>query len=495
MALSEQIQAHLHQLGAAGDEGQVIAFFDLDRTLIPGYSAIAFLLEWVRGGNKGARGLAGEILANINRRGGGKRYTGLYRSVVRAMAGVDELELQQYGVRAFERNLEASIFREARQIIDYHRQLGHKVVIVSAATTYQTSPIADALGVDAFFCTRLKTRDGVLTGDVKGGLCFGEGKVLAAQRYARSVGGSLKNSWFYSDSADDLPLLKKVGHPVATNPSDSLAACAMNREWPILRFSSRGKVNLESLLRTALTANALVSTVAAGAASWVLSRSQSTAANNMTTWLGDIGSAFAGLDFEIEGIEHLEEVRPAIFTFNHQSYLDSVVMAHLLRHDIVAFCKKELTDNPILGPILKAHGAIFVDRDSRNQSLCLRQASEAIVDGKSLVIAPEGTRSTNGELGVFKPGAFYLARKMKVPIVPVILHNVSDALPKGKLLLRPATIKVTVLPPVMPADIKNIRRLSAELRAQYSAALADSAPLDRAHYSCRASSSAITSGR
>jgi putative phosphoserine phosphatase/1-acylglycerol-3-phosphate O-acyltransferase len=142
-------------------------------------------------------------------------------------------------------------------------------------------------------------------------------------------------------------------------------------------------------------------------------------------------------------------------------------MAHLVRHDFVALCKQEVAENRLLGPLLRAHGTIFVDRDRADQSLCFNQAREALANGKSLVIAPEGTRSATGELLDFKQGAFLLARKMRVAIVPVVLHNVSDALPKGKLLVRPATIQVTVLPPLWPEDIGSVKDAGRALRERY----------------------------
>ena len=187
----------------------------------------------------------------------------------------------------------------------------------------------------------------------------------------------------------------------------------------------------------------------------------------MTGVFGDHGAAFAGLDFEIDGTPHLEAVRPAIFVFNHQSFLDAVVMAHLVRHDFVAFCKEEVAANPILGPLMKAHGTIFVRRGAPNQRKCLAEARSALQSGKSLLIAPEGTRSATGELDVFKEGAFYLARRMQVPIIPVVLHNVSDAMPKGRLLLRPATIQVTVLPPLDPLHLGSPKEAGALLRQRY----------------------------
>jgi len=83
------------------------------------------------------------------------------------------------------------------------------------------------------------------------------------------------------------------------------------------------------------------------------------------------------------------------------------------------------------------------------------------------VIAPEGTRSATGELLEFKQGAFFMARKLAVPIIPVVLHNVSDALPKGKLLVRPATIQVTVMPPLWPEEIGALKTAGERLREEY----------------------------
>ncbi len=472
MAVDPLVLKHWVSLEAQHSEGPVVAFFDMDRTVLLGYTAIALALEWVRQRNAGAgqaggRKLAREMLSSADRRIGGRQYTAAYRRFIRGLAGIEESFLRELGENAFERSVQASLYREARQIVRRHKELGHKVVLVTAATEYQAAPVARALEADAVFSTRLKINGGRVTGDVDGNLCHGEGKVIAARRYLRKLGASADEAWFYSDSRDDLPLLKRVGRPVATNPSPALRAEAIERGWTVLDFSSRGKPNLESVLRTALTANTLVTTAAAGAASWLLSRSPNKAANRMTSWLGDVGVAVAGLEFEIAGLEHLDSVRPAIFTFNHQSYLDSVVMAHLVRHDFVGFCKQEVASNRLLGPLLRAHGTIFVDRDRADQSLCFTQAREALRNGKSLVIAPEGTRSATGELLEFKQGAFFMARKLGVPIVPVVLHNVSDALPKGRLLVRPATIQVTVLPPLWPEDIGALKTAGVRLREQY----------------------------
>jgi putative phosphoserine phosphatase/1-acylglycerol-3-phosphate O-acyltransferase len=223
-----------------------------------------------------------------------------------------------------------------------------------------------------------------------------------------------------------------------------------------------------------LTLQAVVATTAVGAIGRRMGLEAVSNANRMTRLLGDVGSGFAGLDFEIEGADHLHRARPAIFVFNHQSLLDSLVLAHLLRRDVVAFCKQELATNPLAGPLLRQVETIFVDRGAEDQSGVLRQALAVLASGRSLVIAPEGTRSTLGEIQPFRHGAFLLAKKAGVPIVPIVLHNVKDALPKGGWLLRPATIRITVLPPVPPEQMGGVRQVCRAMEEQYTRLLGKS---------------------
>jgi putative phosphoserine phosphatase/1-acylglycerol-3-phosphate O-acyltransferase len=454
MALEKLVQEQALRIQSCHAKGQVVAFFDFDRTLINGYSAAALAREYLRSGNQRLRGVAREVQAVIEGERPGRGYLSLYRSLVSAMAGVRVSTVSALAQAAFERSLEGAIYREARQLIRLHRQLGHKVVIISTASRFQVQAVGDILEVDEICCTELVERDGRLTGDIDGEPCFGEAKVIAARRMARRYRAPLKDAWFYSDSHDDLPLLNRVGHPVPTNPSRKLSQIAEQKDWISLNFCSRGPANLESVLRTAMMANVLATTVLAGAGDWLLSRSPQQVQNRMSSWLGDTGVGFAGLEFEIDGIEHLESARPAIFVFNHQSYLDAIVMAYLIRHDFAGLCKQEVAQNPVLGPLLRAHGTIFVDREG-SPAACLEKARDTLAHGKSLVIAPEGTRSATGLLGDFKKGAFYLARRARVPIIPVVLHNVSDALPKGQFLLRPATVQVTVMPPIYAKELRH----------------------------------------
>ncbi len=473
------LDVQLQTIATASNPQSTIAFFDLDRTLIAGYSILAVARETAeQGARRGKLRQAGKVVQDIVKHkvySSGGNYHRLVKRTTKALTGVSESSLHEIGEQAYRKHIAKTLYREAVALVEAHRAAGHKLVIITSASRYQAEPVARVLGIDEIHCTRLEVVDGRFTGNVISPMCFGEGKLLAAQRSARQYKASLKNCWFYSDSSDDLPLLRKVGHPVAVNPSDKLGAHARTKQWPQLSFSTRGMPSMESLARTVLTAQTIIGTTAFGMLSKRLGRSPYRSANQLTRLFGDIGSAFAGLDFEIEGLGNLRQERPAIFVFNHQSLLDSMVLAHLLREDVVAMCKKEMANTPIIGRLLRQTDTIFVDRDESDQREVLQRALQVLKSGRSLVIAPEGSRSTLGDIQPFKHGAFFLARKAGVPIVPIVLHNVKDALPNGGWLIRPATIRVTVLPPIPGDSIRNIRTACRDLENTYTQLLRKSA--------------------
>jgi putative phosphoserine phosphatase/1-acylglycerol-3-phosphate O-acyltransferase len=97
--------------------------------------------------------------------------------------------------------------------------------------------MADYLGIPGqFVCTHLVSVGGRLTGEVVEPVCYGQGKVVWAERFAAEWGVDLADSTFYSDSISDLPLMERVGRPVAVNPDMRLKRVARRRGWPIERF-------------------------------------------------------------------------------------------------------------------------------------------------------------------------------------------------------------------------------------------------------------------
>jgi len=129
---------------------------------------------------------------------------------------------------------------QALELVEQHRAQGDLISIVTATNEFVTRPIADALGVADLIAIELeRDAQGLPTGEIKGTPSFREGKVARVEQWLAAHGATwadVTRSAFYSDSINDLPLLDKVTHPVATNPDDRLRAVAEQRGWPILQL-------------------------------------------------------------------------------------------------------------------------------------------------------------------------------------------------------------------------------------------------------------------
>lgn len=176
-----------------------------------------------------------------------------------------------------------------------------------------------------------------------------------------------------------------------------------------------------------------------------------------------LGTRIAGITLAVQDNDNLLSVRPAVFVINHQSATDPLIVAALLKRDVVGIAKIQLKRHPLLGPLLALAGTVFVDRESHAGVESLAPALAALKAGYAIALAPEGKRSRDRRLGTFREGAIWLAQQAHVPIIPIVLHNSADALPADKLLIRPATVRVTVLP------AENANLINAEqLRARYA---------------------------
>jgi putative phosphoserine phosphatase/1-acylglycerol-3-phosphate O-acyltransferase len=470
MSLHERLTAEIRS-GPSGPK--VGGFFDLDQTLLAGFSATSFLRERFLSGRMAPREVADTLLGTLSFALGRTGFSGLMSATVATYRGLAERVLEEMGQEVFDKHLATQIYPEARALVEAHRDAGHTLAIVSSATRYQAEPMARELGIQHLLCTRLEVEDGVFTGGVVKPTCYGEGKAVAARALAAECDLDLGQSWFYTDSHDDLPLLEAVGRPRPLNPDRRLAQVAKERGWPVRRFRSRGRPGAGDLLRTGLVYASLVPSVWAGAAAGLVNRSRREATNVMGSVWSDLATSLAGIDLRVQGEENLWARRPAVFIFNHQSGLDAILMLKLLRRDFTGVGKRELRRNPIFGPLFGAAGVVFVDRADTAKAIdALRPAVEALRQGRSLVIAPEGTRSSTPRLGRFKKGAFHMAMQAGVPIVPVVFRNVLDALPKHALVVRPASIEAVVLPPIdtsgwraerLDDEIRSIRRRFLEV--------------------------------
>ncbi len=124
----------------------------------------------------------------------------------------------------------------ARELVEQHRGQGDTLMIITATNRFITAPIAQAFGVEHLLATEVEMKEGRYTGKVADIPCFQDGKVKRLQRWLDENDADLTDSWFYSDSHNDLPLLEKVTHPVAVNPDDTLRSVAVQRDWPILQL-------------------------------------------------------------------------------------------------------------------------------------------------------------------------------------------------------------------------------------------------------------------
>ena len=446
MALHGRLTKEIRN-GPSGSK--VGALFDLDQTLLAGFSATSFLRERVASGNVSPRELAATFYGALAFGMGRTGFSGFMAAMTAAYRGLEESVLEEIGEETFVKHLARQIYPESRALVEAHQAAGHTVAIISAATRYQAEPMARDLGIDHVICTQLEVEEGVFTGGVVRPTCHGEGKLIAAQALAEREGLDLSQSYFYTDSADDLPLLEEVGRPRPTNPDRKLAQIAKERLWPVRRFHSRGRPSLGDLVRTGLTYASVAPSIWAGAAAGLTTGSLREAINVSGAIWGDLATSLAGIDLRVEGEQHLWSDRPAVFIFNHQSALDAILMLKLVRRDLTGVGKIELRRHPVFGPLFAAAGAVFIDRsDTKSAIEALAPAVQALRQGRSLVIAPEGTRSPTPRLGRFKKGAFHMAMQAGVPIVPVVFRNVLDAFPKDAAIVRPATIEAVVLPPI-----------------------------------------------
>lgn len=441
----------LEDIERSPDGPRVAAIFDFDGTLIAGYSATAFIREQLKRGDLSPRQFLELMRAMTSFGFGNMGFSGMMAINAQFMRGIEEDTYHEVGRQLYTKQIARLIYPESRALVEAHQAKGHTVAIISSATPYQVEHAAADLGIEHVLCTRLEVKNGKFTGGVVSPTCFGQGKVDAAESLARQYRADLNKSFFYSDSQDDLLLLERVGHPRALNPSTRLERIAHERQWPIAKFGSRGRPTLSQFIRSVAATSSVVASFMAGLPVYALTGSRRDSQNFSFSLFADTASALIGMDLKVKGEEHLWSHRPAVFVFNHQSKADIIIVARLLRRDIAGVGKQEIKkETPILGKVLELGGVVFIDRaDGKSAINAMKPLLDTMrKDGKSVVIAPEGTRTVSPTMAPFKKGAFHLAMQAGVPMVPIVIHNSGDVAPKGDFVFRAATVEVEVLPPV-----------------------------------------------
>lgn len=180
----------------------------------------------------------------------------------------------------------------------------------------------------------------------------------------------------------------------------------------------------------------------------------------------------ARVKLTIEGYENIPEDGAVLYTPNHQSIMDVAVMI-LMREPCGFIIKREADKIPIVKTWMKVLGCIFVERDNpRNAAAAIGLACEKIKEGKSMVLFPEGTRSKNGLVGEFKGGAFKIAEKTHVTIVPVAIDGTGKVWEEHHRI-RSAEIRVKILPAIETKEMsrQEIKALAPVVRQQIVDAL------------------------
>jgi HAD superfamily hydrolase (TIGR01490 family) len=214
------------------------AFFDLDRTLMSGSSGFFWARAAARAGMISRRRLALDAWENVKFRLRGSTDASTDRVMTRVgamLAGKRVRDFERLGPQVLAGVL-PRLYPQMLQIAWEHQDAGRPVYIVTAASQDTAAMIATVLGFDGALGTPLEAEDGLYTGRLAGPFAYRDGKSQLMQRLAAEQGFDLADSYAYSDSESDLPMLRVVGHPVAVNPDAALARIAREEGWAVLRF-------------------------------------------------------------------------------------------------------------------------------------------------------------------------------------------------------------------------------------------------------------------
>ncbi|MCX7725389.1 MAG: 1-acyl-sn-glycerol-3-phosphate acyltransferase [Chitinispirillaceae bacterium] len=172
-----------------------------------------------------------------------------------------------------------------------------------------------------------------------------------------------------------------------------------------------------------------------------------------------------GIKADVEGLEKLDVNKRYIFIANHQSHLDIPVIMASLPHEISFIAKKELFMIPFFGWGIFALGHIWLDRSNPRKAISsIQKAIDRLKRKKvSLVLFPEGTRSSDGKLGTFKQGSFALVLKAGVEVVPLVIKGTFERLPKYKKIISSGRVKLIICNPIPVTEIMTKAEISEKI--------------------------------
>ncbi|KAB3522639.1 HAD-IB family hydrolase [Corynebacterium sp. zg254] len=258
---------------------KVLAIFDLDKTIINTSASLAY------GRPLAERGLitTTEVIRMIAIRSSFMLTThdqedlnATKEALASMIKGREAEPLKTVAREALHDVIIPYIYAEAHELLEWHREQGHTIAIVTASPSVVVEPIAEELGADILIASELEVEDGLFTGNVT---LFNKGvtKVHHIQDIAQEHGFDLSQSYAYSDSGTDVPMLELVGHPTAVNPDRALKKVAAEREWPIVNFRRPEPITQSNVavLAGAGATLAILGAVATSVTLWLFNRDSS----------------------------------------------------------------------------------------------------------------------------------------------------------------------------------------------------------------------------
>ncbi|MGB8360574.1 MAG: HAD-IB family hydrolase [Acidimicrobiia bacterium] len=248
-----------------------VAFFDLDKTIIAKSSTLAFTRAMFKAGLLSGPTLAKAGIAQAYYQAFGADHGRMERAKEELAAvtrGWDRDEVEAIVTETVDQVVTPLVYAEALAIMEEHRGAGRRVVVISASPEEIVRPLCRYLGINEIIATRAEVdEEGRYTGNLEL-YAYGEGKADAIRELAEREGIDLSDSYAYSDSITDLPMLETVGHPVVVNPDGELAAVAEERGWEVRRFESA--VTLRDKLPSIAASGAVATGIAAILTYWAL---------------------------------------------------------------------------------------------------------------------------------------------------------------------------------------------------------------------------------
>jgi HAD superfamily hydrolase (TIGR01490 family) len=218
-------------------EFSYIVFFDLDQTLAKSISGRSLAREAYKKGLMKNRDLVRAIILSFLFRLNLKDPSDIIDRMVSWVNGMPEKTLKDLCYEVAHKIIIPSVYEEARTEINYHKSAKAKVVILSSALTDVCGEIAASLNLDDIICSELETKNGYLTGQPLGHLCYGEEKGIRLKAYCNKYSFPTSQAWYYGDSISDLSALISAGNPVCVNPDNNLRRTAIKRGWRILSWN------------------------------------------------------------------------------------------------------------------------------------------------------------------------------------------------------------------------------------------------------------------